>query len=678
MAVLTSDYQYLGRSAKIAPQSGSYGYYILLYGKSVPDALTGYHAVSIRQVLACTVDSSFYQFGTTYSGTINGTTVFSGKNEPSAAWELGSFTAGSVTYKKGTVIDEGTLDVDCTDGAAHNVSLYCTWKFTVTNSAGYLPANGAAGTVSVTATLSAIPRASAVTASDAYIGAASTIIINKTNSAYTHTLSYRMAGQSAYTEIVAKTAATQYGWTVPESAYELIPNSREIAITMLCETFNGSVSMGTSSYTMTATARESLCLPEVTATAEDINSVTLALTGNASRIVRGFSSVHILTSASAKNGASVASVRAVCGTQSASGEDVTINNADGDNVTVTVTDSRGFSASYTVPGLTLVDYVALTLNPEVQRESPGSDVVSLSVSGNCFSGSFGAVDNALTVKARYKLLDGEYGEYTELTPYVSGTTYSASGELAGVLYSAAYDVEVIAYDAVYTEGKSTVYRIKKGIPVFDWGETDFRFNVPVAIPSEYPVILKGAGETDSAMNAEIYGYALSPEDGYCKFIYSPAVSHSTFGAYPVLIESFKTTSGGDVYLWLKATTVMTLPYVKEYGANYQSTIGWIGWYQMDGSGTASSGITQIVSYTSSGTATSYSFAPGNYSFLLLGLTPASVGNPVCVSVPSAQASASLVFQVADEDAWSLWALTSSGITRTEGTGYIRYIYGVKL
>ena len=77
MMELTSTYQYLGRSAKIAPQSGNYGFYILLYGKSTPNTVTGYHTVSTKMVLACTINSEFYQYGTTYTGTINGASAFS-------------------------------------------------------------------------------------------------------------------------------------------------------------------------------------------------------------------------------------------------------------------------------------------------------------------------------------------------------------------------------------------------------------------------------------------------------------------------------------------------------------------------------------------------------------------------------------------------------------------------
>ena len=477
---LTSTYQYLGRSAKIAPQSGNYGFYILLYGKSVPNTITGYHTVSTKMVLACTINSEFYQYGTTYTGTINGASAFSGTNEPSAAWELSAFSEGGYSYKKGTVIDEGTVYVDCTDGYAKNIPLYGKWTFTVSGTT-YTPAKNASGTVSVTATLPAIARKSTVTATDAYIGAASTIVINKSNNAYTSTLSYRYDGQSTYTEIVSKTAATQYGWTVPEAAYLLIPNSREIKIYIRCETFNGLTGMGTSEAYLTAYVRESTNAPEVSATAQDVNEKTAALTGSALTIVKGVSNLRVQTTATAKNGAYVTSVRVTCGGISAIGADVTLNAVESGTVIVTVTDSRGLTISVQLTGLSVVEYIPLTLNPTVQREAAGSDVVSVSATGNFFSGSFGAVANTLTVRVRVKPYGGTYGDYTDIAASPVGNAYTASGDVSGVSYTAVNDVEVTAYDKIYTEGKTAVYRVNKGVPVFDWGENDFNFNVPVNI-----------------------------------------------------------------------------------------------------------------------------------------------------------------------------------------------------
>lgn len=110
--------------------NGKWNYYILLYGKTVPNAATGKHAVYIRQVIASTVETSFYSYSaTSHSGRINGVTVFSGTGEPSAAWDVdasGVFTAGGVTYDSRYVIDEGNTEVDCSDGESRDIVLSCS------------------------------------------------------------------------------------------------------------------------------------------------------------------------------------------------------------------------------------------------------------------------------------------------------------------------------------------------------------------------------------------------------------------------------------------------------------------------------------------------------------------------------------------------------------------------
>ena len=51
-------------------------------------------------------------------------------------------------------------------------------------------------------------------------------------------------------------------------------------------------------------------------------------------------------------------------------------------------------------------------------------------------------------------------------------------------YRKSYDFQIQAYDGANGTALTTVTRdlvIKRGIPVFDWGENDFNFHVPVKI-----------------------------------------------------------------------------------------------------------------------------------------------------------------------------------------------------
>ena len=158
MATLTSEYQYLGRSSAMPSQNGSYNYYILLYGKTSANQATGIHTVTIKEVLASTTTGAqYYQWTQSHNGKINGAMAFSGSNKPSSAWNLTNLVEGGVTYKTWTVLGEGSVNVDASDGAAKNITLSCYYLFNHSG-ATYTPKNGANVTVSVTATLAAIPR----------------------------------------------------------------------------------------------------------------------------------------------------------------------------------------------------------------------------------------------------------------------------------------------------------------------------------------------------------------------------------------------------------------------------------------------------------------------------------------------------------------------------------------
>lgn len=474
MATLTSEYQYIGRSSEMRSQSGSYSFYILLYAKTAPNDSTGYHNVTIKQVLSCTANSSFYQYGTTFSGAIAGTTVFSGSNKPWTEWEIGTFTEGGHTYKKGTVIAEGSKQVDCTDGTAKSITLTTTWKFTVTG-ASYTPEKNASGTVTATATLPAIPRATEITATDANIGSTSTVIFNTKNANFRHTLAYTTG--STYTTIFEKQSYTTYGWTVPTSIYAQIPNAKGCNVTLRCQTYSGDTLIGTKYAYIYVTASEEVCKPSITVTTcQDINPTTVALTGDATKIVKGQSNVRVVVTATGNNSATISSVKVICGGKTLTGADVTITGAESKDIVITAIDSRGYSNSES-PVMTLVDYFPVIATLSVGRISPTSDTVNIGIRGKYFNGSFGTASNTLSAKARFALTGGTYGEDITIPVVATGNEYTATGSLTGLDYDKTYDVQITYTDAVTAQTRTV--SVAKGTPIFDWGENDFRFNVPV-------------------------------------------------------------------------------------------------------------------------------------------------------------------------------------------------------
>ena len=324
--------------------------------------------------------------------------------------------------------------------------------------------------------LTTIPRASTVSCSNANIGNAATITINRASSSITHTLSYTFEGLEGTIE--TKTSDTSVVWLIPTTFYERIPNSKSGTVTITCDTYNGSTKIGTKTCTFTATAKEVSSKPTLSPTVVDNNSTTIALTGDNTKFIKYYSNAAVGTGAEARNSATLASQKITCGSKSISSGSGTINKVEGGTFKFSATDSRGYTTSQTVLK-TLINYVKLTCSMNASAAST-SGVAELKISGNYWNGNFGATHNTLTVQYRYKKQGGIYSDWTDSSASVnkSNHTYSTTVTISGLNYLNAYTFQARAIDKLATV-KSTE-QTRKTVPVFDWGAEDFNFNVPVS------------------------------------------------------------------------------------------------------------------------------------------------------------------------------------------------------
>ena len=185
-----------------------------------------------------------------------------------------------------------------------------------------------------------------------------------------------------------------------------------------------------------------------------------------------YSTALCTITATAKNSATI-SDKTIAGS-AVSGNTRSIPGVWFDSVSFTAKDSRGYSTSITVSS-TMVPYVKLTNNATGTRTEPTSGNAMLNLKGDYYNGSFGAVSNTLEIK--YRIAGGEY---ISVTPTISSNTYSASIPLTGLDYTQAYNYEVVVSDKLASVSKPVT--IGKGVPVFDWGETDMNINVPLTVP----------------------------------------------------------------------------------------------------------------------------------------------------------------------------------------------------
>ncbi len=371
------------------------------------------------------------------------------------------------------------------NGIAHNNDGSRTITLQFDNVRGYTTSgNGGSGwTVSgsVSIALTNIPRGSTVTATDANIGAVSTVVVNRKVSGASHSIRYSFGSLSGYITAAGgvstsevKFTNTTVNWTVPTAFYGQIPKASSGKCTLTITTYQSSgAKVGdakTASLTVTTTA--ALSGPSVSGSVADVNSVTTALTGNNKVLVTGFSTARAAVTASARNSASITS-RAINGTGVSGDTYVDYAKVTAASFTFAATDSRGFSAQTTVRP-TMLGYIPLTLNGACVRTSPTANTATLTLSGNYFNASFGAAANTLAVT--YKIGGGNV---VTLEPKISGNTWSASVSLSGYPYTEAYAITVKAVDKLVSLQKTVT--LNRGIPVFDWGKDSFRVNVPVGL-----------------------------------------------------------------------------------------------------------------------------------------------------------------------------------------------------
>lgn len=354
------------------------------------------------------------------------------------------------------------------------------------------------GTISgdQTITLPTIPRASTVSATDANIGSVSSIYINAKSSAFSHGLRVTFGSLSFYLDGDGNPSNSYVVFTkrnlpfrLPDSFYAQIPNAATGKVTLTLWTHTDKDHyFDPTTTTFTATAAAALCAPTVSATCQDTNDKTLALTGNADALVRYASTASGSLSVAARNSASIKRITVAGREVPLNATSYSITNVETNKVTVTATDSRGYSTTQTIEK-TLVPYVQLTCNIlRANRPVPSSNEAQIEIAGQYFAGNFGAADNTLALKYQ-----NPSGDWVEVTPTIDTgkNTYTASITVPDLDYRQAFSIPVQAEDKLFTATNTA--QIMAGVPSFYWTKEFFQLNVPLRMNGEnilskvYPV-----------------------------------------------------------------------------------------------------------------------------------------------------------------------------------------------
>lgn len=328
------------------------------------------------------------------------------------------------------------------------------------------------GTISKTVELPTIARKSSVTCADGNIGSATTININRASSTFTHTLEYNFLGLTG--TIATKTSSTSIGWTIPTSFYAKIPNANSGKGTITCSTYSGNTLIGTSTCTFNAFVVNSN--PTISGTVEDTNTSAIQATGNKNKLIRYISNAKVVITATAKNSATISSVKVVNGSQTKTTSTSTINSVDSGTFSLSCVDSRGLSASATV-SKTLVEYIKPVITGVIlNRPSTTSNTINASVQGLCFNGNFGIGNNTFELKWRYKKsTETTWSSYTVVTATRTGNNFNFSGELGkNFSYTEAFNFEFVLSD--YFMSNTYNSSVTRGLPIIDIGKDDVNVN----------------------------------------------------------------------------------------------------------------------------------------------------------------------------------------------------------
>lgn len=273
------------------------------------------------------------------------------------------------------------------------------------------------------------------------IGTNTTISIARDKSTYKHTIRYVYGYLSG--TIVTKTDQTSIVWAPDaEDFYSQIPNGVTGYGTVFCDTYDGNTLIGTTKADFHAYAVKEDCLPTVSAVIEDTNPATIAVTGDKTKLISYISKPKVTLAASAKNGATITAQQiynpvGLIATESP----YTFDTVYSDEFRVKVTDSRGYTTEevFKIPNFILYD-PCFFYSVALKRTESTATTARAELTGFAYNWSFGASNNALTVKYRYRTT-GEYGDYITIPALV----WNNDGTFSAVL-----DIPNLSLDETYT------------------------------------------------------------------------------------------------------------------------------------------------------------------------------------------------------------------------------------
>lgn len=403
---------------------------------------------------------------------------------------------GTIPSYDGTstvTLKSGNFEIKHNDDGSKTISI----SFSITDTTGknYTP-----GSVSKSGTmkLTDIQRESDVSCSSPYIGDTAIITVDKKSENFTSTI-WCNIGSLLNIPIATKSKEKVFSLNTSEIAddiYSDMPNSKEINGVVVCETYNGNTKIGTSINDFNLYAKESVCKPDVDATIIDTNEKTIAITGDTSKFIKYVSKPKVTITANAKKSSTIKKYYINLNDgQTSDSQECIFNTIGSNNITIGVTDSRGYSNTKNIDiSENMVDYIELHINNiELERTEQVSNEVILNANGVWFNGNFNEENNnVLTAKFQYKKTsENEWSEENVITPTIDNNTFKFIDVSLGNLFSYddEYQFKIIINDKVMVVGSENkdIITVPKGQEIIAIGENGIWvdgfvkiFNNPIA------------------------------------------------------------------------------------------------------------------------------------------------------------------------------------------------------
>lgn len=269
----------------------------------------------------------------------------------------------------------------------------------------------------------------------------------------THDVGFRLISGDAVTYIAQNVTGTTVTWdtsTVADLLYSMIPNRTNYTayIVLFMKADGKVVSEEVETFKFYAKADD--CAPAITnITVQDTNAKTIAVTGNASKLVRWLSIAKISANMSARRYATLKYSSIGHSGYFINGASTTFDPVYEDKFTLTALDSRNILTTVEHKVNDFIEYDPTHFTEvSAKRTESTSTTVRITAKGYCFKGNFGAVDNTLTVAYTCtSLTDGSKtsGTLTGVT-WNSDGTFTVSQDLAGFSLKGSYEFEFTVSD----------------------------------------------------------------------------------------------------------------------------------------------------------------------------------------------------------------------------------------